>query len=129
MPTGTGAVNLRNLPVTKYQINPGLFNQLTSRVIFDPINFPLPLPGNYVQNQLLQVGIVGSINLVVAGNFVVTGSNAQAVSERYPWDLIAVQVSGNGQNNFINCQGTDLRLRQLASKAAYTDGESFWPSA
>lgn len=129
MPTGTGAVNLRNLPVTKYQINPGLFNQLTSRVIFDPINFPLPTFGNYVQNQLLQVGIIGSINLIVSGNIVVTGSNAQAVSERYPWDLISVQLSGNGQNNFINCQGSDLRLRMAAANRAYVDSQSFWPSA
>lgn len=128
MPTGTGAVNLRNLPVTKYAINPGLFNQLTSRVIFDPINFPLPTFGNYTTNQLLQVGIVGSINLIVAGNLVVTGSNAQTVTERYPWDLISVQLSGNGQNNFINCQGTDLRLRMAAANRAYVDGISFWPT-
>jgi len=58
MPTGTGAIAIRNLPITKYQINPGLFNQLTSRVVFDPINFPLPAAGNYVNTQLLQVGIV-----------------------------------------------------------------------
>ncbi len=131
MPTGTGAVNLRNLPVTKYSINPGLFNQLTSRVIFDPINFPLPAVGNYVQNQLLQVGIVGSINLIVEGTIVTTdgGTPAIVTTARYPWDLIAVQLSGNGQNNFINCQGSDLRLRMAASNRAYVDGVSFWPSA
>lgn len=131
MPTGTGAVNLRNLPVTKYQINPGLFNQLTSRVIFDPINFPLPTFGNYVQNQLLQVGIVGSINLIVAGSITTTdgGTPAIVISERYPWDLIAIQLSGNGQNNFINCQGTDLRLRMAAANRAYVDAQSYWPSS
>jgi len=128
MPTGTGAVNLRNLPVTKYQINPGLFNQLTSRVIFDPINFPLPASGNYVQNQLLQVGIVGSINLVVAGTVTVAGGGVVPTA-RWPWDLIAVQLSGNGQNNFINCQGTDLRLRMAAANRAYLDGVSFFPVA
>ena len=130
MPTGTGAINLRNLPVTKYAINPGLFNQLTSRVIFDPINFALPTFGNYVQNQLLQVGVVGSINLVVAGNLTFTADAGDVVpTDRWPWDLIAVQLSGNGQNNFINCQGTDLRLRNLASNRAYVDGQSFWPVA
>jgi len=129
MPTGTGAVNLRNLPVTRYQINPGLFNQLTSRVIFDPINFPLPSPGNYVQNQLLQVGIIGSINLIIEGSIDWTTANIDAVSARYPWDLIAVQLSGNGQNNFVNCQGSDLRLRMAAANRAFLDGSSFWPDA
>lgn len=131
MPTGTGAINLRNLPVTKYQVNPGLFNQLTSRVVFDPINFPLPTFGNYTQNQLLQVGIVGSINLIVSGTITTTDLGAYAVlpTARWPWDLIAVELSGNGQNNFINCQGMDLRLRALASNRAYVDGVSFWPVA
>lgn len=114
------------MPVTKYAINPGLFNQLTSRVIFDPINFPLPAFGNYVQNQLLQVGIVGSINLIVKGG-VTADKAATATNPGWPWDLISVQVSGNGQNNFINCKGSDLRLRQLAQGRAYTDGQSFWP--
>lgn len=129
MPTGTGAVNLRNLPVTRYQINPGLFNQLTSRVIFDPINFALPSPGNYIQNQLLQVGIIGSINLIVEGTIDWATANIDAVSARYPFDLIAVQLSGNGQNNFINCQGSDLRLRLGAANRAMLDGSSFWPDA
>ncbi len=127
MPTGTGAINLRNLPATKYAINPGLFNQLTSRVIFDPINFALPTFGNYVQNQLLQVGVVGSINLVVSGSITVPGASTFVPSKRWPWDLISVQLSGNGQNNFINCNGMDLRLRALASNRAYVDGVSSWP--
>ena len=74
MPTGTGAIAIRNLPVTKYQINPGLFNQLTARVVFDPINFALPAFGNYQNTQLLQVGIVSAINIIVTGSIVTTGS-------------------------------------------------------
>lgn len=129
MPTGTGAINLRNLPVTKYAINPGLFNQLTSRVIFDPINFPLPAFGNYVQNQLLQVGVVGSINLIVSGSITVPGASTFVPGHRWPWDLISVQLSGNGQNNFINVNGMDLRLRNLVSNRALVDGISTWPVA
>jgi hypothetical protein len=126
MPTGTGAINLRNLPVTKYDINPGLFNQLTNRVIFDPINFALPTQGNYTVNQLLQVGIVGAINVIVSGSITVAGG-AVVPTSRWPWDLINVQLSGNGQNNFINCQGTDLKLRALTAYRGYVDGNSFWP--
>lgn len=128
MPTGTGAVNQRNLPVSKYEINPGLFNQLTSRVVFDPINFALPTYGNYTQNQLLQVGIVGSINLVVSGTITTATSPSITPTAHWPWNLISVQVSGNGQNNFINCDGWDLYARLLASNRAYVDQTSFYPS-
>lgn len=129
MPTGTGAVNLRNLPVTKYQINPGLFNQLTSRVIFPPINFALPTFGNYVQNQLLQVGIVGSINLLVVGTITSTGTSVTITpTTEWPWNLISVQISGNGQNNFINCDGWDLTLRLRGANRAYVDTLSTFPS-
>ncbi len=128
MPTGTGAVSLRNLPVTKYSINPGLFNQLTSRVVFDPINFALPTYGNYVQNQLLQVGIIGSINLIVQGTITTASTPVITPTVRWPWDLISVQISGNGQNNFISCQGWDLYLRLLAANRAYVDQTSFFPT-
>jgi hypothetical protein len=127
MPTGTGAINLRNIPVTKYAINPGLFNQLTSRVIFDPINFALPTFGNYVQNQLLQVGIVGSINLIVSGTITVPAASTFVPGHRWPWDLISVQLSGNGVNNFISCNGIDLRARELTANRAKVDGVSTWP--
>jgi hypothetical protein len=129
MPTGTGAVNLRNLPATQYRVDPGLFNQLTSRVIFDPIAFPLPSPGGYVQNQLLQVGVVSRLRLRVQGTIAWSSANIDGVSAKYPWDMISIQVSGNGQNNFISCTGSDLRLRQLAANRAWTDDLSVVPAA
>lgn len=128
MPTGTGGPNLRNIPVTKYQINPALFNQLTSRVVFPPINFALPAVGNYVQNQLLQVGIVGAINLIVKGTITIGTAAPTHVTPLYPFGLIDVQVSGNGQNNFISCNGVDLKLRQLAQARAISDGYSTFPN-
>lgn len=125
MPTGTGAIAIRNLPVSKYVINPGLFNQLTSRVIFDPINFALPAFGNYQNTQLLQVGIVSSINLIVTGSLVTVGTTVTIKpTMHWPWDLISVQISGNGQNNFISCTGLDLYLRLRAANRAYVDGVS-----
>lgn len=129
MPTGTGAVNLRNLPATQYRVDPTMFNQLTSRVVFDPIAFSLPTPGNYIQGQLLQVGIVSRIKLRIAGTINWSVANIDAVSARYPWDLISVQISGNGQNNFISCTGGDLRLRRLAANRAWEDTTSVVPAA
>lgn len=130
MPTGTGAIAIRNLPITKYMINPGLFNQLTSRVIFDPINYPLPTSGNYQNTQLLQVGIVASINLLIVGTITTTGTTVTiAPTAHYPYNLISVQISGNGQNNFISCDGWDLTLRLRAANRAYVDGISSFPAA
>lgn len=130
MPTGTGAIAIRNLPITKYQINPGLFNQLTSRVIFDPINYALPAFGNYQNTQLLQVGLVSSINMIVKGTITTVGATVTiAPTAHYPWDLISVQISGNGQNNFISCTGWDLTLRLRAASRAYVDDYSSFPAA
>src|ERR1035437_1003623 len=125
MPTGTGAIAIRNLPITKYTINPGLFNQLTSRVIFDPVNFALPAFGNYQNTQLLQVGIVSSINIIVTGSIVTVGTTTTIVpTAHWPWDLFSVQFSGNGQNNFISCTGWDLTDRLRAANRAYVDAVS-----
>lgn len=130
MPTGTGAIALRNLPVTKYVINPGLFNQLTSRVVFDPINFALPTFGNYTTGQLLQVGIISKIRLVITGTITTTGTTCTiAPTVHWPWNLISVKLSGNGQNNFINCDGWDLRLRMYAQNRALNDTLSSFPSS
>lgn len=130
MPTGTGAVNLRNLPATKFNINPGLFNQLTSKTIFDPINFALPAFGNFIENQLLQVGIVSKLRLVVQGTITTVGAPTTiAPTIRWPWGLLSrVTVSGNGQNDFISCDGWDLRIRQLAANRAFVDGISTFPN-
>lgn len=130
MPTGTGAIAIRNLPITKYAINPALFNQLTSRVIFDPINFPLPAFGNYQNTQLLQVGIVSNINLLVVGTITTTGTTVTITpTAHWPWNLISVQISGNGQNNFISCNGWDLTLRLRAANRAYVDTVSSYPTS
>src|SRR5574337_92969 len=131
MPTGTGAVNLRNLPSTKFAVNPGLFNQITSKTVFDPINFALPGYGNYVENQLLQVGIVSKLRLLVVGTITTTSTSVSiAPTAKYPWNILArFTVSGNGQNDFINCDGWDLRIRQLAQNKALVDGYSSYPAA
>ncbi len=131
MPTGTGAINLRNLPATKFAINPGLFNQLTSKNVFNPVNFPLPAYGNYVENQLLQVGIVSKLRLIVKGTLTSSGASVNITpTARYPWDLIGrFTLSGNGQNNFINCTGWDLRIRQIAANRAFVDGISSYPTS
>lgn len=130
MPTGTGAIFTRNLPTTKFAVNPGYFNALTSKTVFNPGNFPLPTYGNYYESQLLQVGIVSKIRLLVEGTITTVGAPTTIVpTAKWPWGLIdRFTLSGNGQNDFIACDGWDLRIRQMVQNRAFNDGYSFWPS-
>lgn len=133
MPTGTGAIFTRNLPNTKFQVNPSLFNALTSKTVFNPRNFTLPTFGNYDESQLLQVGIVSKLRMLIVGTITTTGAGLGATpiapTAKWPWGLIdRLTVSGNGQNDFIGCDGWDLHIRQMLQNRALTDGWSTFPS-
>jgi hypothetical protein len=124
MPSGTGAVNLRNLPNTAYEVNPAEFFALTEKNEFPPINFPLPTASNYTEQQLLQVGVVSKLRLIFKGNVVAAATSGMTVTPtfKWPYGLISnLQFSGNGQNNFVSCSGYDLFIRQLVQNRAYVD--------
>jgi len=130
MPTGTGSFNIRNLPNTDYVIDPVLFNQLTSREFFNPPSVAIPAFGSYAKFSLPQTGIIGAINVHVVGTITTTGGTVTvAPTSLYPWDLLGFVLSGNGQNNFISCDGLDLRIRELVANRAFVDGVSTWPVA
>jgi hypothetical protein len=122
MPSGTGATNLRNLPNVSYEINPAKFFALTERNIFAPANFAAPTPGNYTQNQLLQVGVVSKLRFLVQGAVVVGAGASPIPSFKWPYGFFKnVSLSGNGQNNFISCNGFDLYERQRIQNKAEID--------
>ena len=122
MPTGTGAVNLRNLPATPYTVDAPLFNALTQKQVFNPQNFQFPSPANYVTQVLRQVGIISRIRLVIQGA-VVNGTAVQLTpTYKWPYGICKnVQLSGNQMNNFISVNGNDLYLRQLIQNRAWQD--------
>jgi hypothetical protein len=122
MPTGTGAINQRNLPATPYVINPTMFNALTQKQIFNPQHFSFPSPANYTTQVLRQVGIVSRLRLLIEGA-VVNGTAAQLTpTYKWPYGICKnVQLSGNQMNNFISVTGNDLYLRQLIQNRAYVD--------
>lgn len=126
MPSGTGAVNLRNLPNVKYEINPAKFFALTEKNVFPPLNFTIPAPANYTEVQLLQVGVVSTLRLIYKGVLTfTTGTTAGGLTSTFKWPYGLIgnfTLSGNGQNNFFNCTGYDLYLRQLAQYRAFVDG-------
>jgi hypothetical protein len=127
MPTGTGAVNLRNLPNVAYKVNPPEFFALTERNVFSPVNLGIGAPSNFVMQQLLQVGVVSQIRLLVLGTaqMVVGGGGTGTAVSTFKWPygiFYNVQVSGNGMNNFIAASGYDLYLRQIAQNRAFAGG-------
>jgi hypothetical protein len=124
MPSGTGAVSLRNLPTTSYRIDPQEFFSLTEKNVFSPGNFDLPQYAQQTTRQLLQVGVVAKLQLLIKGQAQVTASVGNTVTPtyRWPYGLIGnVQVSGNGVNNFVNCTGYDLHARKLIQYRALQD--------
>lgn len=123
MPSGTGAVNLRNLPNVAYEINPQKFFSLTEKNEFPPVNYALPAWGNYQETQLLQVGVVSKLRIVFSGSVTTASTPSITTTFKWPYGLFSnITVSGNGQNNFISCSSYDLYLRQLIQNRAYVDG-------
>lgn len=126
MPTGTGAINERNLPNAAYEVNPALFAAYTQKQVFNPANLLMAAPANYVTKTLRQVGIVSRVRLLVQGSFVGTGfvaGNTNTPTFKWPYGMFSnVQLSGNQQNNFISASGFDLHLRKLTQLKAFVDG-------
>jgi hypothetical protein len=128
MPTGTGAVDLKNLPNVAFKVDPGSFFQYTERNVFEPVtNLALGGPSVPIISQLLQVGIVSELRLLVKGSIqVITNANAGGSTIvptfKWPYGIFSqVLVSGNGMNNFINASGFDLFIRQVAQNRAFLD--------
>jgi hypothetical protein len=123
MPTGTGAVNLRNLPSVAYQVNPQLFFALTEKNMFAPPSIAIPPATTYSTITLLQVGVVSKIRIIYIGTVTTTGGTVTIAPEAYwPYGIFSgVTLSGNGQNNFFNCSSYDLRQREIVQNRAYTD--------
>jgi hypothetical protein len=127
MPTGTGAINERNLPNAAYEVNPALFMAYTQKQVFNPHQVNFPAPSLYVVNTLRQVGIVARIRLLVQGA-VVTPTGAGTTSSitptfKWPYGIFSnIALAGNQQNNFISCTGFDLHARKLTQLRAFVDG-------
>lgn len=126
MPTGTGAINERNLPNAAYEVNPALFMAYTQRQTFNPANLLAAAPANYVTKTLLQVGIVARIRLLIQGAVVISSAASNsAITPTFKWPygyLSSVALTGNQQNNFISCSGFDLHQRKVTQLRAFVDG-------
>lgn len=124
---GTGQINLKNLPATSYKIDVAAFNTLTSKEVFQLLGVAVPSFGKQARLTLSKTGIVAEVNLLAKGSVYVTASGFTTdvvVTPTYKWpnglfDL--VQLSGNGQNNFISCNSHDLSIRQRAQYPGYND--------
>ncbi len=127
MPTGTGAVDLKNLPNVQFKVDPAQFFQFTERNVFQPFTSqPIGAPSVPSINQLLQVGVVSELRLQLKGviQVVTNAGGAITITPTFKWPygcLSFVQLSGNGMNNFINASGLDLLIRQITQNRAMLD--------
>lgn len=128
MPTGTGAVALRNLPNVPYKVSPSAFFTLTQRNEFEPVTLPIGAFGNFVLQTLLQVGVIPKLQLITSGSVVSTSTTGTSAKFRWPYGLFGnVQLSGNGQNNFQNVDSYAYQLRTLIHDKAFVDGVTSAP--
>jgi len=122
MPTGTGAVNQKNLPAVPFEINPALWASLTQKQVFNPTTVAQAPAANFVTSTLQQVGIVSRIRVLAQGSVVVAAATQTTPTYRWPYGMhYNVQLSGNQMNNFISVSGTDLYNRQVAQYRAFVD--------
>lgn len=124
MPLGTGAINLKNLPASAYEINPSKFNSLTDKNVFTDEQLSCPSFGNFLRKQLSRTGIVGLLRLTVTGSVTFTPSTSMTVEPTYKWPyglFSSVQLSGNNQNNFISLSSYDLHSRQVQQFKSFVD--------
>ncbi len=124
MPTGTGAVALRNLPNVAYEISPSKFAALTERQEFDPnMSVQLAAPGIAAPDvTLLQVGVVAQLRLITTGAVVSSSTTGTSATYKWPYGIYSnLQLSGNGQNNFQNVNGLTYQIRELIQAKAFID--------
>jgi hypothetical protein len=126
MPVGSGARYLSNLPSQPFDVNPGLFSQLTSKVVTTPINFAYPGPSSSRNVELPHAGILAEIRINFEGN--VAGDVADASDDAlWAYRLLRdVRLSGSGQTDLIACRGIDLHaLRFIRAPALDRSSEFF----
>ncbi len=125
MPTGTGAINTKNIPTVPFKVNPGLFNALTNPQDFPPPAQSIAPPAGFVTFTFPQVGIVGKVRMIVQGLIsYTTVATTSSITPTFKWPygiFNNVQLSGNQMNNFISASGFDLSLRQLVQFKSFKD--------
>lgn len=128
MPSGTGAVNLRNVPGQKYRVDPAYFDHYTERNVYSPFaGDTIPTSptqtgtSGKLHRQLDKVGVVARLTQLIQANLVTTtGASGNVTSTyRYPWSLFRHQVSGNGSTDFINVDGLFLFVRQVLTNPGF----------
>jgi hypothetical protein len=70
--------------------------------------------------ELRKSDILSGALIRFTGQLTITGGTAKS-SARWPYDLISVRFTANGQSNLINCSGAKLKIRDVMKKADLTD--------
>lgn len=129
MPSGSGAVNVNNVPRQAYRIDPAYFDQYTERNIYSPFEGdPVPTnpPGSgsslKLHRTLDKVGVVPIMSSLISASLVTTLPSGSTLTAgyRWPWSLFRYTISGNGSTNFIDVDGMFLFVRDVVVNPGWT---------
>lgn len=127
MPVGAGQEILRNVPSQSFVVDPDLFNALTRRNIFQAYSIQDPGPGNIVDRQLPQVGIISKVRVVFEGTLVIATA-AATTSADWPYGILdSFTLTAQGQNDLISCDGLDLTALRFSRFPAYQEKVDTFP--
>lgn len=122
---------VRNLPQPgQYVSDPALFARLTERNSLDAQ--PITWPGfqSFADYKVANVGILAQLELIFDGTITTATAPNITPTAFYPWGLInRLTLSANGQNNLIDCDGLDLRARELRVSRNPADQLNAFPAA
>ena len=120
MAVGQPTVVLQGVETPNVSVDPDNFFRYTRRLRF-PMKSATTFAGFGSSDSvsLRQTGVVSKLLVRVTGT--VTTSAAAATTSEWPYDIVrAFRVSANGQSNLINCNGTQIKIVNIADNPALT---------
>ncbi|MFA5711813.1 hypothetical protein [Mycolicibacterium sp.] len=127
MAVGTGSETLQNIPNVNFVVDPPAFFAQTSKNVATPKSRSTPDPGGFFTEALPQAGVVSKILLHFVGEITVVTAAATS-SARWPYGLLdAFQLSANGQNDLVQCDGLDLHALRFVRYPSYDESVDAFP--
>lgn len=118
MPTGVAGQRLMaNVPAAPWEVNEGLFFQLTQKSEQKVDSFAYPGPSTSSRRDLPHHGILSEIRILFEGS--VSGAGAGVADPLWAYNLIQdVRFTASGQTDLVSCRGLDLHALRFVKYPA-----------
>ena len=121
-PQSSGTRTLQGQTVPAESVNPTAFFAQTRRKRYAEYNRPFAGLGQVDVIELRKSDILSVLHVRFSGTLAVThNTGTVAATSRWPYDLLRVQFTANGQSNLINCLGSFLKVREVAANPEAED--------